>query len=136
MNCVVLRTTEDDTIFFWRFSDPLQPGRIIKSLCNFSPDNLYLTWEKSSTSFVNRYKVTIDNKTQSTTGYEPEIHWNSLLMPLEEYDVTIIAISYGYTTNFPTYGTKESSPSFDSFKTIRCKFNSCIFPTGCNFVKE
>lgn len=103
--------------------DPLQPGRIIKSQCNLSPDELYLKWERSSTSFVNRYKVTIDNKTQYTTGYEPEIHWNYLLMPLEEYEVTIIAVSYGYTTNYPSYGTKESSPSSDSFKTTPCKFN-------------
>lgn len=83
--------------YSFRSSDPLQPGAIIRRQSNFSPDDLYLKWEKSSTSFVNRYKVTIDNKTQYTLGYEPEIRWNSLLMPLEEYEVTIIAVSYGTT---------------------------------------
>lgn len=66
--------------------------------------------------------MTIDNKTQYTLGYEPEIRWNSLLMPLEKYNVTIIAVSYGYTTNYPTYGTKESVPSFNPITTTRCKF--------------
>lgn len=102
--------------------DPLQPGAIIRRHSNFSPDDLYLKWEKSSASFVNRYKVTIDNKTQYTSGNEPEIRWNSLLMPLEEYEVSIIAISYGYTTNFPPYGSKESIPSVNSITTTRCKF--------------
>lgn len=66
--------------------------------------------------------MTIDNKTQYTLGYEPEIRWNSLLMPLEKYNVTIIAVSYGYTTNYPTYGTKESVPSINPITTTRCKF--------------
>lgn len=77
---------------------------------------------------MNRYKVTIDNKTQYTTGYEPEIRWNSLLMSQHKYEITIIGVSYGYTTNYPTYGTKESAPSVNSITTTRCKFifNSSI----------
>uniref|UniRef100_A0A8W8MTE0 Uncharacterized protein n=2 Tax=Magallana gigas TaxID=29159 RepID=A0A8W8MTE0_MAGGI len=104
--------------------DPLQPGPIIK--CNRSPDDLYFTWERSSTSFVNRYKVTIDNKTQNTTGYEPEIRWKYLLMPSEDYEVTIIAVSYGYTTNYPTYGTKESAPSINHIKTTLSKYSGKV----------
>lgn len=121
--------------YSFRSSDPLQPGAIIRRQNNFSPDDLYLKWEKSSTSFVNRYKVTIDNKTQYTLGYEPEIRWNSLLMPLEEYEVTIIAVSYGYTTNYPNYGTKESAPSVSSITTTPCKL---IFISSISYdhVKE
>lgn len=117
--------------FLLVFLDPLQPGRIIKSQCNLSPDELYLKWERSSTSFVNRYKVTIDNKTQYTLGNEPEIRWKYLLMPSEDYEVTIIAVSYGYTTNFPTYGTKESAPSINHITTTLCKF--IFISTICGF---
>lgn len=101
--------------------DPLRPCPIIPKQCNLSPDNLYLKWEKWSTGFVNHYKVTIDKKTQITTGYEPEIRWNYLLMSKQEYEVTIIAVSYGYTTNYPSYGTKESSPYVFNITTTRCK---------------
>lgn len=111
-----------DIMLFLFTLDPLRPCPIMKNQCNLSPDNLYLKWEKWSTSFVNHYKVTIDKKTQITTGYEPEIRWNSLLMSEHEYEVTIIALSYGYTTNYPTYGTKESAPYVFKIKTIRCKF--------------
>lgn len=102
-------------LFF--LADPTQPGAIIRSQSNFSADNLYLKWEKSSTSFVNRYKVTVGDQTQYTRGYLPEIQWNSLLMPLTVYKVTITAISYGYTINYPTYGSKESPPSVNSIQT-------------------
>lgn len=108
------------TVFFcFVFLDPLQPGQLIE--CNKSPDNLYLKWERCSTSFVNRYKVTIDNKTQYTLGNESEIHWNYLLMPEHPYIVMITAVSYGYTTNFPTYGSKESTTSIINIRTKECK---------------
>ena len=97
--------------------DPIQPGRIIRRLSNFSADGMLLKWEKSSTSFVNRYKVTVGNETKYTTGFLPEIVWNSLLMPLTVYKVSISAISYGYTTNYPTYGSKESPLSVNSIQT-------------------
>ena len=97
--------------------DPIQPGQIIRSLSNFSADGMLLKWEKSSTSFVNRYKVTVGDVTRYTTGYLPEIMWNTLLMPLTVYKVSVTAISYGYTTNYPTYGSKESQPFVNSIQT-------------------
>lgn len=105
------------SFFLFFLADPTQPGAIIRSQSNFSADNLYLKWEKSSTSFVNRYKVTVGDQTQYTRGYLPEIQWNSLLMPLTVYKVTITAISYGYTINYPTHGSKESPPSVNSIQT-------------------
>ena len=57
------------------------------------------------------------DETKYTTGFLPEIMWNSLLMPLTVYKVSISAISYGYTTNYPTYGSKESPPSVNSIQT-------------------
>lgn len=107
--------------------DPTQPGAIIRSQSNFSADHLYLKWEKSSTSFVNRYKVTVGDQTQYTRGYVPEIQWNSLLMPLTVYKVTITAISYGYTINYPTYGSKESPPSVNSIQTADIKYSGKIY---------
>lgn len=61
--------------------------------------------------------MTVGGQTQYTRGYLPEIQWNSLLMPLTVYKVTITAISYGYTINYPTYGSKESPPSVNSIQT-------------------
>ena len=106
--------------------DPLQPGSIIRSLSNFSADGMLLKWEKSSTSFVNRYKVTVGDETRYTTGYLPEIVWSSLLMPLTVYKVSITAISFGYTTNYPTYGSKESPPSVNSLQTSDSTILFCL----------
>lgn len=69
--------------------------------------------------------MTIDNKTQYTLGNEPEIHWNYLLTPEHPYIVMITAVSYGYTTNFPTYGSKESTTFIKEITTKECK--KCIF---------
>ncbi|XP_078333705.1 uncharacterized protein LOC111101935 [Crassostrea virginica] len=107
--------------------DPIQPGRIIRRLSNFSADGMLLKWEKSSTSFVNRYKVTVGNETKYTTGFLPEIVWNSLLMPLTVYKVSISAISYGYTTNYPTYGSKESPLSVNSIQTSDSKYSGKVY---------
>nr|XP_022290316.1 uncharacterized protein LOC111101946 isoform X2 [Crassostrea virginica]XP_022290324.1 uncharacterized protein LOC111101946 isoform X2 [Crassostrea virginica] len=107
--------------------DPIQPGQIIRSLSNFSADGMLLKWEKSSTSFVNRYKVTVGDVTRYTTGYLPEIMWNSLLMPLTVYKVSITAISYGYTTNYPTYGSKESQPFVNSIQTSDSKYSGKVY---------
>ncbi|XP_062579151.1 uncharacterized protein LOC134241081 [Saccostrea cucullata] len=91
--------------------DPVKPGKLVQNLCNRSADYLYLRWEKSGkNSFVNRYRVTIDGRTQITTGYEPEIYWEVLLLPNTQYNVTITAISYGFITNYPSYGSRESLP--------------------------
>ena len=85
---------------------------MFKSLSNYSADNLYLKWNASEfDSFVNRYKVSIDGHHQTTDGNELEIYWNELLEPHKWYNVSIIAISFGYTINYPLNGSRESRPS-------------------------
>ncbi|XP_055997522.1 uncharacterized protein LOC125648181 [Ostrea edulis] len=92
--------------------EPLRPGPILRRLSNFSADNLYLRWEASGqNSFVSRYRVTIGDRSQQTIASVPEIYWKELLLPVTLYNVTITAISYGYITNYPSYGSRESLPS-------------------------
>ncbi|XP_062601606.1 uncharacterized protein LOC134263292 [Saccostrea cucullata] len=104
---ISVHTSGYDTIL-----EPLKPGPILRDLSNFSADNLYLRWEKSGkNSFVNRYKVKIGKREQMTKGNVPEIYWKELLLPVTLYNVTITAISYGFLTNYPSYGSRESLPS-------------------------
>ena len=100
--------------------EPRKPGKIISSLSNFSADGLHLVWEESD-AFVNRYSVLIDGLRQVTLDSKPEIHWNPLLLPVTQYNVTITAISYGYVTNYPSYGSKESQPAANWIMTTECK---------------
>ncbi|XP_055997519.1 uncharacterized protein LOC125645547 isoform X2 [Ostrea edulis] len=103
--------------------EPLRPGPILRSLSNSSADNLYLRWEASrQNSFVSRYRVTIGNRSQETTASVPEIYWEELLLPVTLYNVTITAISYGYITNYPSYGTRESLPSTDWIHTRESQY--------------
>ncbi|XP_055997524.1 uncharacterized protein LOC125645548 [Ostrea edulis] len=103
--------------------ESLRPGPILRSLSNFSADNLYLRWEASGqNSFVNRYRVTIGDRSQQTIASVPEIYWEELLLPVTLYNVTITAISYGYITNYPSYGTRESLPSTDWIHTTESQF--------------
>ena len=99
---------------------------------------MLLKWEKSLTSFVNRYKVTVGNETKYTTGFLPEIVWNSLLMPLTKYRVSITAVSYGYTTNYPSYGSKESPPYvifiYTTDSTILYHDYISYYSLKCNFI--
>ena len=90
-------------------TEPRKPRRILPSLSNFSADGVRLVWEESD-AFVNRYRVDIDGYQQTTLDSKPEIDWNRLLLPETQYNVTITAISYGYVTNYPSYGRKESLP--------------------------
>lgn len=90
-------------------TEPRKPGRILLSLSNISADGLRLVWEKSD-AFVNRYMVEIDGHQQKTLDSKPEVDWNRLLLPVTQYNVTITAISYGYVTHYPSYGSKESLP--------------------------
>ena len=46
-----------------------------------------------------------------TNDNEPEIHWNNLLEPYTKYNVTIYAVSYGYASNYPLKGSRESLPA-------------------------
>ncbi|XP_048727085.2 uncharacterized protein LOC125645542 [Ostrea edulis] len=101
-----------DSDYHYTILEPLRPGPILRSLSNFSADNMYLRWEASGqNSFVNRYRVTIGGRSQQTIASVPEIYWEELLLPVTLYNVTITAISYGYITNYPSYGTRESLSS-------------------------
>ncbi|XP_061188887.1 uncharacterized protein LOC133197060 [Saccostrea echinata] len=103
--------------------EPLSPGPLSTS-CNFSADNLFLRWTDSeNNSFVNRYKVNIDGYEQMTEGDVPEIFWEKLLMSHNYYNVTITALSYGYTTNYPSYGERESKPSVYTIKTLESQYD-------------
>lgn len=96
-------------------------------LSNYSADNLYLRWNASEfDSFVNRYKVSIDGHDQTTDGNEPEIHWNELLEPHKPYNVSIIAISFGYTVNYPLNGSRESRASVKQIVTEDSKYKVTI----------
>ena len=70
---------------------------------------------------MNRYRVEIDGYQQITLDSKPEIAWNRLLLPVTQYNVTITAISYGYVTNYPSYGSKESQPAANWIMTTECK---------------
>lgn len=96
---------------FFLILEPLPPGPL-SILSNYSADNLYLRWNVPDIdSHFNRYKVIIDNNTQVTNDNEPEIYWNNLLEPYTKYNVTIYAVSYGYTINYPLNGSRDSLPS-------------------------
>ncbi|XP_062579175.1 uncharacterized protein LOC134241103 [Saccostrea cucullata] len=102
---------------------PMPPGPLT-TLSNYSADNLYLRWNDSeNNSFVNRYKVMINGHEQMTEGAVPEISWEELLEPFTKYNVTITAISYGYTTNYPWNGTRESSSSEYEIKTHESRYS-------------
>ena len=101
-------------------TEPRKPGKVISSLSNFSADGVHLVWEKSD-AFVNRYRVEIDGHNQQTLDSKPEIHWNRLLLPVTQYNVTITAISYGFVSNYASYGRKESQPAANWIMTTECK---------------
>lgn len=114
-------------IWLWLVTEPLPPGPVSDILSNYSADNLYLRWNASEfDSFVNRYKVSIDGHDQTTDGNEPEIHWNELLEPHKPYNVSIIAISFGYTVNYPLNGSRESRPSVKQIVTEDSKYKFTI----------
>lgn len=95
---------------------------MIENLSNFSADGLHLKWEESD-AFVNRYRVIIEDKEQETIDSKPEIKWNKLLLPVTLYNVTITAISYGFTTNYyHSYGKRESAPATYWIMTAECRF--------------
>nr|XP_022296650.1 mucin-like protein [Crassostrea virginica] len=115
--------TESETIL-----EPLPPGPVSDILSNYSADNLYLRWNASEfDSFVNRYKISIDGHDQTTDGNEPEIHWNELLEPHKPYNVSIIAISFGYTVNYPLNGSRESRPSVKQIVTEDSHYSGKAF---------
>ena len=115
---IVLRLICDSLLI--SATEPWKPGKIISNLSNFSADGLHLVWEESD-AFVNRYRVEIDGYLQTTLGSKPEIDWNRLLLPVTQYKVKITAISYGYVTNYPSYGRKESQPAANWIMTTECK---------------
>lgn len=69
----------------------------------------------------------IDDHEQETFNKTPEVYWNQLLLPVTLYNVTITAISYGFSTNYyHFYGKTESVPATYLIKTSSalCKFKS------------
>lgn len=103
--------------------EPRKPGAIETNLSNFSADGVHLVWEESD-GFVNRYIVRIDDHEQETLDKKPTIDWDQLLLPDTLYNVTITAISYGYTTNYyHSYGRRLSAPAFYWIETssVVCK---------------
>lgn len=62
----------------------------------------------------------IDDHEQETFNKTPEVYWNQLLLPVTLYNVTITAISYGFTTNYQTYGKRESAPASYWIMTVDC----------------
>lgn len=101
-------------------TEPRKPGAIITNLSNFSADGVHLVWEESD-GFVNRYRVKIDNHEQETLDSKPTIDWDQLLLPDTLYNVTITAISYGFTTNYyHSYGRRLSVPSPSFILTTKC----------------
>ena len=115
---IVLRLICDSLLI--SATEPWKPGKIISNLSNFSADGIHLVWEESD-AFVNGYRVEIDGYLQTTLGSKPEIDWNRLLLPVTQYKVKITAISYGYVTNYPSYGRKESQPAANWIMTTECK---------------
>lgn len=107
--------------FYQHFSEPRKPGAIIENLSNFSADGLHLKWEESD-GFVNRYRVKIEDKEKETRDSKPEIYWKELLLPVTLYNVTITAISYGYTSNYYSFGERESAPATFWIMTAECRF--------------
>lgn len=99
--------------------EPRKPGAIVTNLSNFSADGLHLEWEESD-GLVNRYRVRIDGIEQETLDSKPVIDWDQLLLPVTLYNVTITAISYGFTTNYHSYGKRESVPSSYWILTTQC----------------
>lgn len=109
----------EDKYPLYYISEPRKPGAILNNISIFSADGLHLEWEKTD-GFVNRYRVKIDDNEQETLDSKPHIDWNKLLLPGTLYNVTITAISYGFTTNYQTYGKRESAPASYWIMTVDC----------------
>ncbi|XP_061182283.1 mucin-like protein [Saccostrea echinata] len=98
--------------------DLYPPGKINRRMSNFSANNVYLRWaEAGQNTFLNHYVVTINGYQQQTFGSFPEIYWTRSLTPGSMYNVTIIAVSYGYSSSGPWHGTKRSEAYIDWIET-------------------
>ncbi|XP_065942458.1 uncharacterized protein [Magallana gigas] len=104
------QTITVDTSFYDTILEPRKPGAIETNLSNFSADGVHLVWEESD-GFVNRYIVRIDDHEQETLDKKPTIDWDQLLLPDTLYNVTITAISYGFSTNYHSFGRRLSVPA-------------------------
>lgn len=68
--------------------------------------------------------VKIDDHEQETLDSKPTIDWDHLLLLVTRYNVTITAISYGFTTNYyHSYGRRLSAPALYWIETssVVCK---------------
>lgn len=57
-------------------------------------------------------------------------------MFLEDYEVMIIVVSYGYMINYFIYGMKESVFFINYIKIIFCKFIFIFFICGFEYIGE
>nr|XP_022300335.1 uncharacterized protein LOC111108627 [Crassostrea virginica] len=114
--------TEPDEIIYGYSSDgihivttPVLPGEIDRKISNFSSTNLRLKWEPSGqNTFLNHYRVEIEGHQQQTFGNVSQIYWTKKLSPGAVYNVSIIAVSYGYESTGPWSGyLAESEPYRD-----------------------
>lgn len=108
--------------------EPRKPGAIVTNLSNFSADGVHFVWEESD-GFVNRYIVRIDDHEQETLDKKPTIDWDQLLLPDTLYNVTITAISYGFSTNYHSFGRRLSVPAIYWIETssVICKLDYTFF---------
>uniref|UniRef100_K1QPB6 Alpha-tectorin n=1 Tax=Magallana gigas TaxID=29159 RepID=K1QPB6_MAGGI len=122
-----MQTITVETSFYKTILEPRKPGAIVTNLSNFSADGVHLVWEESD-GFVNRYIVRIDDHEQETLDKKPTIDWDQLLLPDTLYNVTITAISYGFTTNdYHFYGRRLSLPAASFILTTKSQYTGKAF---------